>query len=73
MLTDRLSCICLLEHVSKHSFVAFQLKKKTELNKLNELIYFKTPSQMNSYPLQILLKTIKKSEKIVSKKIFKKS
>ena len=43
LLTDMLSCICMLK--SKHSFIYPILKseKKSKLNELNELKYLKTP------------------------------
>ena len=48
MITDMLSFIYML--TSKHLFIPFKIrKKKTELNKLNELEYLKTSSQMSSY------------------------
>ena len=51
MLTDKLSCICMLKNESYHFFFYYILnqKKKTELNKLDKLEYSKTPSQMSSY------------------------
>ena len=51
MLTDMLSCICLLKHISKYLFIyrIWNQKKKTELNELNELECSKTPSMMSSY------------------------
>ena len=47
MLTDMLSCICMLRQVSKHLFISmFKIQKKIELN---ELEYSKAPSTMSSY------------------------
>ena len=43
------SFICMLRHVSKYLSIPFKIRKKTELNELSELEYWKTPSQISSY------------------------
>ena len=42
MFADVLSCIRMLRHVSKHLFIPFKIKKRTELNELDKLEYSKT-------------------------------
>ena len=48
MLTDMLSCICMLTS-NIHLFILLKIRKKTESNELSELKYLKTPSQKSTY------------------------